>query len=134
MRKLFLIIATLFVATSVQAHKKGYCQITVTSMGIAQSKVNISIDFGQESKTFDNDTLVDAEGKPIEFNSLVDALNYLGERGWDFEQAYQVPSNLKGEPPICRYLLSKVIDGDESENGFVTKSQYKAAHKNKHKQ
>lgn len=133
MRKLFLIIATLFVATSVQAHKKVYCQITVTSK-IAQSKVNISIDFGQESKTFDNDTLVDADGKPIEFNSLVDALNYLGERGWDFEQAYQVPSNLKGEPPMCRYLLSKVIDGDESENGFVTKSQYKAAHKNKHKQ
>lgn len=125
-----MIIATLFVATSVQAHKKVYCQITVTSMGIAQSKVNISIDFGQESKTFDNDTLVDAEGKPIEFNSLVDALNYLGERGWDFEQAYQVPSNLKDEPPICYYLLSKIID-NEAENDFVTKSQYKAAHKKK---
>lgn len=130
MKKFLLAIAILLVATSVQAHKKAYCRIIVKSAGISSNKVNISIDFGQESKMFDNDTLVDANGQPMEFNSLIDALNYLGDKGWDFEQAYQVPSNLKDEPPICYYLLSKIID-NEAENDFVTKSQYKAAHKKK---
>lgn len=130
MKKILLAIAILLIATSVQAHKKTYCRIIVKSAGISSNKVNISIDFGQESKTFDNNTLVDADGQPIEFNSVVDALNYLGDKGWDFEQAYQLPSNLQGEPPICYYLLSKNID-DETEDNFVTKAQYKAAHKKK---
>jgi len=130
MKKLILILAILLAATSVHAHKKSYCRIAVKSAGISSGKINISIDFGQERKFIDNDTLVDEAGQPIEFNSLVDALNYLGGKGWDFEQAYQVPSNVQGEPPIYHYLLSKIID-DESDNGFITKSQYKAAHKKK---
>lgn len=128
-RKFLLAIALLFFATGVQAHKKAYCRIVVTS-AIMSNKINISIDFGQESRTFDNNTLVDANGQPMVFNSIVDALNYLGSKGWDFEQAYQLPSNIKGESPVCYYLLSKNLD-DESENEFLTKSQYKAAHKKK---
>lgn len=130
MRRFLLAMVLLLVATGVQAHKKAYCRIIVTSVGLTSNKVTISIDFGQESRNFDNDTLVDANGEPIEFNSTIDALNYLGSKGWDFEQAYQIPSHLKDQPPTCYYLLSKSID-DETEDNFVTKAQYRAAHKKK---
>lgn len=32
--------------------------------------------------------LVDENGKEIDFNSIVDAANYMSEKGWNFQQAY----------------------------------------------
>ena len=34
--------------------------------------------------------MVDESGKEIEFNSMVDAMNYLAKFRWKFEQAYVV--------------------------------------------
>ena len=32
--------------------------------------------------------MVDENGKEIDFNSMVDAANYMSEKGWNFQQAY----------------------------------------------
>ena len=62
-------------------------------LGIGKN-AKVEVDFGGESwgwKGNDGrDLLVDENGKDIKFNSMVDAMNYMGERGWTFEAAYVV--------------------------------------------
>ncbi len=70
--------------------------------------------------------LVGEDGKPISFNSMVDAMNYMGSLGWKFEQAYVVsmPSTMGGGQNVYHWLLSKSISEDENINdGFTIKSQ-----------
>jgi len=57
------------------------------------NKVNVEVDFGQESSFWlpADDQIVDpTTGKPKTFNSMVDAMNFMGESGWEFVQAYVV--------------------------------------------
>lgn len=55
-------------------------------------KVNVTIDFGQNTTFFEDKRLRDESGKVITFNSMVDAMNWMGEQGWEFVQAYVVSS------------------------------------------
>lgn len=91
MRKalLFLAIVVCGTAFAQQAQSKVYCEIVGTSKMFSK-KLTIEVDFGQESTLFSRETLVDENGKPIVFNSMVDAMNYMGTLGWEFEQAYVV--------------------------------------------
>jgi len=60
---------------------------------LLSNKVTVQIDFGQETKFFhaDKNRIIDPEtGKPRVFNSMVDAMNYMGSLGWEFVQAYVV--------------------------------------------
>jgi hypothetical protein len=76
--------------------------IYVDIMGISKSlqttmsakttqNVNVFLDFGNGIVYTPEEPLKDDEtGKPIIFNSMVDALNYLSEKGWEFETAYAI--------------------------------------------
>lgn len=56
---------------------------------------------------------------------MVDAMNYMGRLGWEFEQAYVVTV---GQQNVYHWLLSKKISDDEEINaGFTTIEQYKKA-------
>ncbi|SHK46397.1 hypothetical protein [Hymenobacter psychrotolerans] len=50
--------------------------------------MNISIDYGQQQKFFSRNLFRDSEGRPVEFNSVIDALNWLNSQGWEFINAY----------------------------------------------
>jgi hypothetical protein len=50
--------------------------------------VIVQVDLGQFQSAFKYYNIVDEEGKNIKFNSMVAAMNYMGERGWKFVQAY----------------------------------------------
>jgi hypothetical protein len=58
-----------------------YCQVS------AQVKLNgryvISIDYGQQQKLLSLNLFRDAAGKAVEFNSAMDALNWLNAQGWE---------------------------------------------------
>lgn len=72
------------------------------------------------------DVLVDDEGKPLKFNSMIDAMNYMAQRGWEFEATYPVG---KGDLTY-HWLLSKTItNGKSITDGFTTKRQFKEARK-----
>ena len=76
---------------------------------------------------YENNKLVDENGKKITFNSMVDAMNYMGKLGWEFEQAYVVTTNNQN---VYHWLLSKdVVDNDEAEEGITTKGQFKKQQK-----
>lgn len=78
-----------------------YCQIVGVSK-LMSNKLVIMIDFGQEAKFFSDQRLRDENGKPIVFNSMVDAMNWMGNDGWEFVQAYVVTA---GQQNVYNWLL-----------------------------
>ncbi len=55
------------------------------------AKVNIDVDFGDERKFFSDNRMRDEEtGKIKKFNTVVDALNYMGSQGWTLVNAFPV--------------------------------------------
>ncbi len=71
------------------------------------TKVKIDIDYGQEVSFWNQDRrLRDENGKSVKFNSMVDALNYMGTLGWEFVQAYVVTV---GQQNVYHWLLKREL-------------------------
>ena len=122
MKRIVIIAASLFlVALSASAQSKVYCELLGTQKFLS-TKVTVSVDFGQERKFFGDNRMVDADGKVQEFNSMVDAMNYMGTLGWEFEQAYVVTMGSgAGASNVYHWLLSKFVGEDGDTNGIKTK-------------
>ena len=87
-----------------------YVQI-VGAQRLMSAKLNISLDFGQNTKFFGNtrkeSAILDANGKQVKFNSMVDALNFMVSNGYELKQAYAfVPDGGGGE--VYHYLMKKI--------------------------
>ena len=109
----FFLIA-LFVAN---AQGKIYCELVGTQR-LLSTKVTVEVDFGQQSKfiNINDNRLVDEKGQVIIFNSMIDALNYMGALGWEFEQAYVVSiGSGASSSNVYHWLLSKYV-GEEGDN------------------
>lgn len=67
-----------------------YCRLVAINK-LFSNKVNIDVDFGDERKFFSDNRLRDEEtGRLKKFNTVVDALNYLGSQGWILVNAFPV--------------------------------------------
>ena len=86
--------------------KFSYCEIIGTA-GVAGGTVTVEIDYGQKTKIFTDTRLKNKDGKPIKFNSLIDALNYLGNDGWELVQVYT--TIYSANTTRNHYLLKKEI-------------------------
>lgn len=112
MKKLLLFVVLAFASLMVNAQErphKVYAELLGES-NLMRTKVTISIDFGQEISFWQQHAqrqLVDAQGREMKFNSMVDAMNYMGTLGWEFEQAYVVTV---GQQNVYHWLMSKIID------------------------
>ena len=82
-----------------------YIQIVGTSK-LLSNKVTIEIDFGQENKLWSaKDTQVkDENGKLVVFNSMIDALNFLSNNGYEFVDAYTITVSNQN---VYHYMLKK---------------------------
>jgi hypothetical protein len=82
-----------------------YCEL-VGAQKFLSTKINVSVDFGEERGFFYNDTwLRDPETNKLRsFNSIVDALNFMGTDGWEFVQAYAITV---GQSNVFHWLLRK---------------------------
>lgn len=130
MKKVLFIIAIVFaalVANAQQKPHKVYAELLGTA-NFLQTKVTIKVDFGQEISFWQQHAqrqLVDKNGKDIQFNSMVDAMNYMGTLGWEFEQAYVVTV---GQQNVYHWLMSKVIDEEgAAKEGLNMKHDFKEA-------
>lgn len=89
---------------STKTSKYVYCQIVGTQKFLS-TKVTVSVDYGEERSYFQDTRMKDEQtGKVQSFNSMVDALNYMGNNGWDFEQAYTITI---GQQNIYHFLLKR---------------------------
>ncbi len=90
-----------------------YVQIIGTSKAFS-TKLTIGLDFGQHTKMFSTgkETIVkDETGTPIDFNSMIDALNFMSKNGFEFVTAYIVTVSNQN---VYYYLLRhKKNDGTD---------------------
>lgn len=83
-----------------------YCELVGTQKFLSL-KVTIMVDFGESKNIWRDNRLKDeVTGKVQVFNSMVDALNYMGENGWEFAQAYVVTI---GQQNVYHWLLKKEL-------------------------
>jgi uroporphyrinogen-III synthase len=71
------------------------------------TKLTIQIDFGQRTKFFSagkETILKDEEGKALDFNSMIDALNFMSQNGFEFVNAYAITL---GSQNVYHYILKK---------------------------
>ena len=105
-----------------------YCEIVGTQKMLS-NKVTVNIDFGQLNKLASDQRLRNDKGEVIEFNSMVDAMNWMGARGWEFVQAYVVIT--ANSQNIYHWLLKKSTKkmSEEEKEGlfeiFKTKQNFK---------
>ena len=94
-----------------------YCEIVSQQVGLLKKKIQIEVDFGDPKGIFGSsvgDVLCDDEtGKKIEFNSMIDALNYMSSQGWLFVNAY---SMLEKEEPVYHYIMKKIVDKQSTQD------------------
>lgn len=86
-----------------------YIQIVGTSR-MMSDKVNIEIDFGQDTKFFGSNKrkkIRDKKGNKVKFNSMIDALNYMSQNGFSFVQAYALTEEKQN---IYHYLMKKKLE------------------------
>lgn len=99
-----------------------YCDIVGTEI-LFSNKITVDIDFGQKSSfwtDYKEKRLVDEKGKPIKFNSMIDALNFMAKLGWEFQQAYVVTTN---DQNVCHWLMKKTLKEGESINDGIKTSK-----------
>lgn len=67
-----------------------YCRL-VAQNRLLSNRVNIDVDYGDERKLFSDNRMRDEEtGRVKKFNTVVDALNYMGSQGWILVNAFPV--------------------------------------------
>lgn len=98
----FLTSSYLF-AQSQPAKVEQYCQV-IASPRLFSNKVTIDIDFGEEKSIWRDNRLKAYDGKVKKFNTVIDALNYMGKDGWLFINAYPVTS---GGSTIYHFAFKK---------------------------
>ena len=89
-----------------------YCEVVATGR-ILSNKVTIDIDYGEERSIWKDHRLKEEDGKLKKFNSIVDAINYLGKNGWKLVNAFPI-SNTNG-PMVYHYVFKKNFLKSETE-------------------
>jgi len=113
--RLAFLVAAFFapLITHAQEPKYVYCQI-VANEKLLSKKITVSLDFGQKMKFFADNRLKDENGKPIVFNSNVDAMNYMGKQGWEFCQLSMVEVT-SGSADLVQVTVMKKLFSDLDE-------------------
>jgi hypothetical protein len=84
-----------------------YCLILGTKV-LLKNKVTVQIDFGQGINNWrpKQSLLTDANGKKVQFNSMIDALNFMASKGWSFVDAYAITV---GNQHVYHWLMKKRV-------------------------
>ena len=81
-----------------------YAELVGTANFGGNKIASVNIDFGQAKKYAEDTRLRNADGSIKKFNSMVDAMNWMGSMGWEFVQAYVVTM---GNQNVYHWLMKK---------------------------
>ena len=84
-----------------------YAEVVATPR-LFSSKVTIDIDYGEERSIWKDTRLKNDEGKLKKFNTVVDALNYMGKDGWSLVNAFPYISG-SGNTQVYHYVFKKAF-------------------------
>ena len=123
MKKTFLFLVIFLSAIPVFCQEKSingrtnkfyYCEIVGTSK-IMGKNLTVKIDFGQSKKFLADNRYKDpSTGKPFVFNSIIDALNFMGNEGWEFVQEYTEGEAQTGS--IYHFMFKKIAEQLENDD------------------
>lgn len=108
--------------------KRFYCEVIGTQKEFS-SGLRIAFDFGENPIYSEwlglknKQKLVDERGEEIPFYSMVDAGNYLSDKGWTFQQAYS--SAYSGRLLIHWIFYKDAEDAETAIEGIMTKEDFK---------
>jgi hypothetical protein len=108
---LFMLAAiTVFAQDSTKVEQ--YCELIAQGRFLS-NKVTIDVNFGEERKFFSGDKRMrdEVSGKIKKFNSVTDALNYMGLQGWSLVNAF--PMTEGSGPQIFHFYFKKLFNKDE---------------------
>ena len=116
MKKIILFVC-LFIAFRGNAQQdtsrvEQYCEVVATAR-ILSNKVTIDIDFGEERSIWKDNRLREDNGKLKKFNTVIDAINYLGKSGWRLVNAFPVSTG--NGPMVYHYVFKKEFSKAETE-------------------
>ncbi len=100
---IFLISTLVSNAQTDSSKVEQYCQVIATPR-LLSNKVTIDIDFGDEKSFWRDNRLKTEGGRLKKFNTIIDAMNYMGKEGWIFINAYPVRI---GETEIFHFAFKK---------------------------
>ncbi len=131
-KKWFLAICLMLCVGNTFAQHRYYCEVEGIEK-VLSSGLKIIFDFGTNTSYTVGGTLnsklkfVDENGEEINFNSMVDAANYMVDKGWTFQQAY---SSTYGGNHIIHWIFYKDAENmEKAREGIMTKSEYQNLHK-----
>lgn len=121
----FLFLFVLSVCFSAVQARRYYCVIKGWDKSFS-NKMTVILDFGKNPAyrvrpniDISETEVRDNEGKFRKIYSMVDAMNYLSQFGWTFQQAYTTP--LAGDEVIENWVLYKDAETkEEAGEGILT--------------
>ena len=117
MKKILVISTCLFISFVSKGQTdtssvEQYCQL-IASQRILSNKVTIDVDFGDEKSFWRHTRLKTDGGKVKKFNTIIDAMNYMGKAGWTFINAYPVRI---GDSEIFHFAFKKQFSKADVQN------------------
>jgi hypothetical protein len=107
--KYLLLVGLIFLGfvSNAQTEKvEQYCEV----VGMARpfsTKVNIVIDYGEAKSVWKDNRVKNEDGSVKKFNSMIDALNFLGTDGWKLVNAFLIST---GGQDVYHYVFKKEFE------------------------
>ncbi|QHS58773.1 hypothetical protein [Chitinophaga agri] len=123
MKQLFISILFLLpVSAFAQEKVEQYCEV-VAQARMMSNKVTIDVDFGEERRLFEmkDHRIKDELGKVKKFNSVVDALNYMGGIGWKLVNAFPITSSTGTN--VYHFYFKREFDKSELDTDKSTETK-----------
>lgn len=126
--KCLLVFCFALISSNAYSQHRYYCEVKGIEKELS-SGLKIIFDFGTKASyniwgdLSSKLKFVDDKGEEIKFNSMVDAANYMVERGWIFAQAY---SSVYGGNPVIHWIFYKDAENmEKAREGIMTKTEYR---------
>lgn len=88
-----------------------YCElvgIDTRKLFSFKQNLNVLVDYGESDNEFESGFIIDEKnGKAKTFSSMVEAMNFMGQNGWEFVQAYTISEPTGGQ--VYRWLLKRSV-------------------------
>lgn len=124
---LLLVFAFVLPLLTFAQTKRYYCEVKGVEKELT-SGLKIVFDFGNNpvysvwSGLKSKQKLVDEKGEEIPFNSMVDAGNYMSDKGWTFLQAYT--SAYSGQAIVHWIFYKNAESPEDAVKGIMTKEEF----------
>jgi hypothetical protein len=90
-----------------------YCEVLIAQKAFT-NKWTISIDYGDEPRrAFADYRLRDSRNDVVTFNTRIDALNFMGQKGWELAHGLPMPASNSSE---YMYVFKKRVMRSELKN------------------